>query len=480
MSDTPPKIQIGRFRLSDVETIQQAKLLEENPKYNWDASDANLATRQAALSVGTQASASDLLLARAAVVEKMFSKKNPSAAPRNVHLRTPKKLLWGFFIISVFSGLICDQSFSQGHQINLLSFPFFGLLIWNILIYLASLIRVFQRKRLDTFGFKRLFEVIARRLNPTRAPLSILAQLTGPLATFSTARAFHLAALGFCLGLVASITLRGLGTAYIIGWESTWLAENPALVHGIITATYGLADPILGTATPNILDIANMRFDRIAIHGSTSDSAVWLLRIMLMLFIVVILPRTLLVLGYSFKLSRLENNYPLNLNDKYFANILRFWRAEAMTLDLLIPENNDQQSTVESAYRLAQILGFNLSEVKTHRWIVNETGMPLTLEPAAHAQQIWVLLNATTTPEEEVHGQSLEVIHAYMKNIPIILLVDLADYLIRFGDYNDRVQARQDLWKSFAKSHQLPIVFYHSGVHPDENTCEELRMLSQQ
>ena len=480
MSDTTSSVRIGRFKLSDVEKIQQAKLLEENPNYHWEPSDANLATRQAALAVGDQASASELLLARSGIVEKMFLTKNPTAAAQSVQLKTPNKLLWALFAVSALAGFVSDQSFSQGHQINLLSFPFFGLLIWNLMIYLLTALRALQGKRLDTVGLKRLFEVIAHRINPTQAPQRILAQLTGPLARLSTARAFDLAALAFCLGLIVSVAIRGLGTAYVVGWESTWLAENPTLVHSLIVFAYGWVDPILGTTTPNILDLANMRFDRIAIHGSEADSALWLLRMMLMLLMVVVIPRLILVGINTLKIHTLQNNYPLDMNERYFADILRFWRAEAMTLDLLLPDNNDEKSTVESAYRLAQALGFNLSEVKTHRWDLNGSCAPLTLAPVSHAQQIWVLLNATSTPEEEVHGQSLEIIRAHMKQIPMILLVDLADYLIRFGDYNERIQARQDLWKSFAKAHQLPVVFYHSGIRPDPATCESLRMLSQQ
>lgn len=48
------------------------------------------------------------------------------------------------------------------------------------------------------------------------------------------ARAFHLAAAAFAAGLLASIAVRGIGTAYVVGWESTWFADNPNRVAGIL------------------------------------------------------------------------------------------------------------------------------------------------------------------------------------------------------------------------------------------------------
>lgn len=70
MSEAYKNIEQGRFSLRDAEAITEAKLLEQTPTLNWESSDANRATRQAALAVGEDASAASFLVARARVVEK--------------------------------------------------------------------------------------------------------------------------------------------------------------------------------------------------------------------------------------------------------------------------------------------------------------------------------------------------------------------------------------------------------------------------
>lgn len=70
MSEAYTNIKRGRFSLKDAETITQVKLLEQTPTLSWESSDANRATRQAALAVGEDASTSAFLLARARIAEK--------------------------------------------------------------------------------------------------------------------------------------------------------------------------------------------------------------------------------------------------------------------------------------------------------------------------------------------------------------------------------------------------------------------------
>ena len=59
-------------------------------------------------------------------------------------------------------------------------------------------------------------------------------------------------------------------------------------------------------------------------------------------------------------------------------------------------------------------------------------------------------------------------------------MVDLAAYLARFGDFNDRIESRKQLWKDFADELTLPVIFYHSGLQPDDQTCDELKLAATQ
>ena len=51
MSESYSNIKIGHFSVHDAETVVQAQVLEENANLDWESSDANRATRQAAQAI---------------------------------------------------------------------------------------------------------------------------------------------------------------------------------------------------------------------------------------------------------------------------------------------------------------------------------------------------------------------------------------------------------------------------------------------
>ena len=231
---------------------------------------------------------------------------------------------------------------------------------------------------------------------------------------------------------------------------------------------------------PNILDVANMRFDRLSVNAVDVSAGLWLIRMIFMLAVFVVAPRLLLALKHTLQINALRKNFPLDLSERYYADILRTWRSEAMTLDLLVSDRSDNPQNIESIYRFAEELGFNLSEVKTHHWNPDIDEMPLTLDAHSQSQQVWVLMNATTTPENEVQGVALEQIKAKLGSTPLVILVDMSSYMARFGDFADRIDTRKELWKNFSESLGLPVVFYHCGIRPDQQTCDELKLATQQ
>lgn len=476
MSEPYSNIPDGKFSVTDVELITQARLLEQTPSLDWESSDANRATRQASLAVGENASIASFLVARARIAKKMIEAKNPSIRSTTVKLIPPGWLTWALFGIALLLGLLTDQFASTGSRINLLSLPFFGILTWNIFVYLALFISGFKEdKRRDFFGIRVSFSFLQKNLLTKSLDKSkTLAHLMQPMLTEYSARAFHLAALGFVLGMITSVLLRGIGTAYSVGWESTWFAESPEIVYQIIMVTYGFFTSFLGPM-PNILEVANLRFDRLTMSGVEVSAGLWLLRMIVMLCIFVVIPRLLLVFKHTIKIAQLKKKYPINLEDRYFQDILKAWRAEELNLDLMIPDTNNNQSAIETAYRLAESMGFNLAEVRNHTLDFAADDAPLTLDKSGSAQQIWILMNGTTTPELEVQGHTIHLIEQKVGSAPIILLVDMAGYVTRFGDFADRIQTRKDLWRDFALSCNVPVVFYHSGLKPDQVTQEELK-----
>ncbi|HIU36910.1 MAG TPA: DUF2868 domain-containing protein [Candidatus Aphodousia faecigallinarum] len=477
MSEAYKTIHHGRFSLKDVETITQAKMLEETPTLSWESSDANRATRQAALAVGEDATISSFLVARARIVEKMIVAKNPSVKPIALNFTPPTWINALLIAFAFFLGLLTDQFASESSRINLLSLPFFGILLWNILVYVALFISTVRHQTFrDFLGMRSALTILEKTLTTKHIRLTkSLTSVLQPFVSHFVARAFHLAAFAFVLGMIASVLLRGIGTAYTVGWESTWFANNPNVVYQIIALTYGVFTNFLGPM-PNILDVANMRFDRLAVNSVDISAGLWLMRMIFMLALFVAIPRLLLALKHSLQISKLQKDFPLDLSDRYYADILKTWRSEAMTLDLLISEHSDNPQNIESIYRFAEELGFNLSEVKTHHWNPETDEESLTLQAQGQSQQVWVLMNATTTPEHEVQGEALTRVKEKMKKTPVVVMVDMSSYLARFGDYADRIESRKQLWKNFCEGVGLPVVFYHSAVRPDQQTCDELKL----
>ena len=128
MSEAYTNIKRGRFSLKDAETITQVKLLEQTPTLSWESSDANRATRQAALAVGEDASTSAFLLARARIAEKMIIAKNPTVKPIALRFTPPAWINAALIALAFVCGLLTDQLASEHSRINLLSLPFFGVL----------------------------------------------------------------------------------------------------------------------------------------------------------------------------------------------------------------------------------------------------------------------------------------------------------------------------------------------------------------
>ena len=481
MTEAYKNIEQGRLSLKDAETITAAKLLEETPSLSWESSDANRATRQAALAVGEEASAASFLVARARIVEKMIMAKNPSVKPISLNFRPPAWINGALIGIAFFLGLFTDQIASESSRINLLSLPFFGVLIWNIVVYVMLFISGLrhQSKR-DFLGLRTVLGIIEKSLTFKQVRLTqSITSLLQPYIMHFVARAFHFAAFAFVLGMIASVLLRGVGTAYTVGWESTWFANNPEVVYQIIALTYGILTNFLGPM-PNILDIANMRFDRLAVNAVDISAGLWLLRMIFMLAVFVAIPRLALALKHSLQISKLEKNFPLDLSDRYYADILRTWRSEEMTLEVLVSEHSDNPHNIESVYRFAEELGFNLSEVKTHHWNPEIDDAPITLTAQNQSQQVWALMNATTTPEQEVQGEALRKVKEKLGSVHLVVLVDMSSYMARFGDFGDRIESRKELWRNFCESIGLPVVFYHCGVRPDQQTCDELRLATGQ
>lgn len=395
-------------------------------------------------------------LARAKLVLSRRSLK-PSRVPT-----LPTGLFTGALVFAAYLlGVLTDRFTSDGAVVNLLSPALLFVLFWQIVLYVL----LFVGSIAGLLGFtpkwpgRRLFaELLARVRMPsvkkqTACERPLWLTLLAPSLRFDAARAFHLAAAALGAGLLTGLAFRGIGTAYTVGWTSTWLAGHEAWLANLFAATYGLVPlEIFGLSFPDAAAIADMNL-RVNPEGSP-DAAAWLLRLMGLVAGVVILPRLLLAFVADRRGKAARTSF--------------VWTEEE-TEATASPQNS---ASVSPALTGATVL----TTVPADESLRRRTAT-LLMQPDLHWRTIdvWkdepenvlasvetgaavLLFDGIATPEDEVHGRWLEVFAKRREgNLP--LLVDLSGLEKQFGADSERLTARKALWESFAAERHATLTF---------------------
>ena len=292
-------------------TLQQAKLIllakaveESNDAHiKWTSADAEAASLRAAHTVGESADAVKLLTERAKVVLRTASERGVNTTI-STKARLPQFFSPLFVLMAFVLGALTDRIASPEHIVNLLSPPYWGVILWNLVVYIAlfccaiglvgtgtNRFALPLRSSLNAFVQKTSYGTL-RRSGFKSHFYSEWSSFVAPLIRMNVARTLHFAALFFALGIIVSLLVRGFGTSYWAGWESTWLAESPESVKAFIDYTYGLI-PAVGPLppTPDLSQIAEMRADRLPYLETPVSAAPWLIRMMILMGVVVIVPR---------------------------------------------------------------------------------------------------------------------------------------------------------------------------------------------
>lgn len=388
-------------------------------------------------------------LARAKLVLSRRSLK-PSRVPT-----LPTGLFTGALMLSAyFLGVMTDRFSSEGAVVNLLSPALLLILFWQIALYALLLVGTIAAP----LGWKpkwpgrELFAALLSRLRILTVSKQTLRErplwlsLLTPALRSEAARAFHLAAAALGAGLLTGLAFRGIGTAYTVGWTSTWLAGHEAWLAALFSATYGLVPlELLGIPFPDAAAIAEMNL-RVNAQGSP-DAAAWLLRLMGLVAIVVILPRLLLAFfaGRRAKAARTrfvwidEQDEPAPVSTQ--RSVASF--SEGATVLTTVPA--DDSIRRRTAALLMQ---------SDARWRTVDVWKddPESALATVDTETAVLLFDATATPEEEVHGHWIDAVGRRQPDA-VTLLVDLSGLEAQFGAESERLTARKALWESFAAEH---------------------------
>lgn len=460
--------------------ILYAKAIEESS--DWDKAKSAVVSQTIARRLGESARPETFLKERAAAIFE-------AAGISNVDSLTKEKgLSFGVlatiaFLISFALGALTDKFTSSAGFINLLSFPFWGVIAWNLFIYLVLFLGALGlvrkpfcpiRQALTSLRLAR-FHLFSGRMKREASYHAALVKLASPIYKKETAALLHLAAIAFVLGLIASLALRGFSTAFVVGWESTWFAENVSAVKNFIDWTYGLV-PAIGpiTALPDLSVLESIRADRLPYLQESVSAAPWLLRMMVLLVAFVILPRFVLFLMSLIGLRYTKSHLKLNAEEPYFADVLRYGK-ESISLGALrfVTGLKGDDTTHASLAELSSLWGN--TELSIEKIDLDTAPFELPkIEVSPVRTVVLLVMDATVTAEEELAGALFKEAQLAMENREDLLyaaLLDMRRFTSRAKVYPERLAERKETWLHFATQYGITLFFL------EENPIELVRSM---
>ena len=420
--------------------------------------DRAWASRSALQAVGADAPAEAFLAARARAGLSRIEPHDPLL--QRWLARRPRLVaaLALALLLAFAAGLVVDHV-GSAQRINLLAPPVWALIVWNLAVYAALLLRRWLaprsvgalRRELSGWVTHWVSRRRARRAGAdgSSAPAwqafgADWAATSAPLQGARAALVLHLAAAALALGLLAGLYLRGLVLDYRVGWQSTFL--DAATVQSLLSTLLAPASALSGIAVPDVAGIEALRLAPGAVSGSAAaPAAAWIHLYALQLLLLVLLPRLALALWAAHRVRALRRDLPLPLHEPYFARLLRQQRGGHARLRVWpharVP---DAQASVALRALLRRVCGDDMSlhiEPAVAYGAEDEVAAP----PDDGALRV-VLCDLGATPEPESQGRLLRALGQ-----PLLLL-DEAAFVRRFGAGSPRLAQRREAWSALADS----------------------------
>ncbi len=192
---------------------------------------------------------------------------------------------WVVVFLAFCLGIATDAVGSADHTVNILAPPLLLLMVWNLVVYGLIV--------LNTLFKSRHFKL--PKLDQTEA-----------LALARGTTVMHWGAAALALGALLAMYWRGLVFDYQALWQSTFLSAATAhqLVHAILTPAAWLGSLLGGSALPDLANFELLRAPIAQGQGVQGENAArWIHWYAITVFLVVLLPRSLLAL-WSYRTTR--------------------------------------------------------------------------------------------------------------------------------------------------------------------------------
>jgi hypothetical protein len=359
------------------------------------------------------------------------------------------------------------------HRIDLLSAPLLLIVGWNLVVYLILFVWLFvPSRRAGWVGPEMMHRLsVGKTKLPRKLPGALTealrqygvdwTQLSWRLTHARLARAIHLAAAAFALGAILSLYARGLMTQYAVGWESTFL--DAGQVHSLLSRLFAPALAVFPIDGFTLADVQALRFVQ---EPSPAGGARWVHLYASTLFLLVVLPRLLLVAFSGWRTSRLSNNFTIDLQQPYYRKLAdQIGMGSGPTLLRVLPysftldEARDRGLSAIAVQMLGDQARVMLRPPIPYGEDAHAAAADLRSAGDDDGAVTAALFNLSATPEKENHGAFLD---GLKRQLPrgLHVLVDESGMLERSlspsGD-DARVVERIALWRQFCTYHGLPL-----------------------
>ncbi|HRO59770.1 MAG TPA: DUF2868 domain-containing protein, partial [Burkholderiaceae bacterium] len=402
---------------------------------------------------------------------------------------------------------VATDAIGTGQRINVLAPPLLAVMVWNLVVYLALaaravgglvdregdpatgarvgpraglaarlLARAAHMASLPRRGSGKVDGTAADGAVPVLARFNLdWAQASARLNATRIARMLHLGAIAFAAGALAGMYVRGLALEYRAGWESTFL--DAGAIRATLDVVLGPASWLTGIPLPDEVRLEAMRFPQ----TDGEPAAPWIHLYAVSVALVVLLPRALLALRDWIVERRLAADFPLPLDDAYFAALTRSHRGEAAQV-AVVPYNHQPSPQAVLALResLSTVLGPTLRLAMMPTVVYgDEESAGRELPPDRPLALAIALFSATATPEPDSQRAFVDALSTTLPTeVPLLLLVDESAFVSRFGDdatARRRLDERRQAWNRLLAAERSSPLFTDLERSDADTAARQLR-----
>lgn len=451
--------------------------------------DRQWASQTARAQVPADENTQDFVAARAELLRAWLHNHQIALLPFDMITRWPRWLYWALPLTAFLLGALANEM-TAGQRINIVSLPLLAMLAWNALVYLLLALNALGR----LLGIRARSAVLTQLLTGLTAPGHAHLPKGSPLypsllrfgrdwLNFSVpqmaqrvACILHLSAALLAAGTLAGMYVRGLGLAYLAGWESTFL--NADTLQNLLHIVLGPAAYLTGIPLASAGQLAAIEWSSLQ---AGENAANWIHLYATTVALCIILPRLFLAAFAAGRAYRLQQRFPIaDRNDPYLHRLLVSQNNKNLLVNIL-PYSYHPAAAAQQQLRdlLCSALGADSRIEFTPpipygseeeyldllREITDDTKVP-AVEHTAYV----VLFSTAATPEHEIQGalmKELQRVLTQSKNhLPLLAILDESSYRQRLSGQagaDKRLAERRRGWQQMLQKYSVQTVLLDLG-----------------